>query len=82
MGGDAGSLAAAVLPAGQVATADMAVPFDNLYGDGWPSRPTWIVAVQLDTGRRVAFGQAGRADGPGPKPCGRRAPSRRTSNRR
>jgi len=52
-----GSLAAAVLPAGQVPTADIAVPFDNLYGDAWPSRTTWIVAVQLDTGRRVAFGR-------------------------
>jgi NTE family protein len=54
-----GSLAAAFLPAGQLATADMAVPFDNLYGDAWPSRTTWIVAVQLDSGRRVAFGQRG-----------------------
>jgi NTE family protein len=52
-----GSLAAAVLPAGQLPTADIAVPFDNLYGDAWPSRSTWIVAVQLDTGRRVAFGR-------------------------
>jgi NTE family protein len=56
-----GSLAAAVLPAGQVPTADIAIPFDNLYGDAWPSRTTWIVAVQLDTGRRVAFG---RSDAP------------------
>ena len=54
-----GSLAAAVLPAGQLATGDMAVPFDNLYGDSWPSATTWIVAVQLDTGRRVAFGRPG-----------------------
>ncbi len=54
-----GSLAAAVLPAGTVSTADLGVPFDNLYGDAWPSRPTWIVAVQLDSGRRIAFGQPG-----------------------
>ena len=59
VGGDAGSLAAAVLPEGQVPTADIAVPFDNLYGDAWPRRTTWIVAVQLDTGRRVAFGRPG-----------------------
>jgi NTE family protein len=54
-----GSLAAAVLPEGQVSSEDMAVPFDNLYGDTWPSRPTWIVAVQLDTGRRIALGRTG-----------------------
>ncbi len=54
-----GSLAAAVMPAGTVSTEDIAVPFDNLYGDAWPDRPTWIVAVQLDTGRRIAFGRPG-----------------------
>jgi NTE family protein len=54
-----GALAAAVLPAGQIPTDDMAVPFDNLFGATWPVRPTWIVAVQLDAGRRVAFGRAG-----------------------
>jgi NTE family protein len=54
-----GSLAAAVLPAGQIPTDDMAAPLDNLFGATWPVRPTWIVAVQLDTGRRVAFGRAG-----------------------
>ncbi len=48
-----------MLPAGQVATADMGVPFDNLYGETWPSQPTWLVAVQLDSGRRVAFGRPG-----------------------
>lgn len=55
-----GSLAAAVLPEGQVSTETMAVPFDNLFGDTWPPA-TWIVAVQLDTGRRVAFGRPGAA---------------------
>ena len=57
-----GSLAAAVLPEGRVPTDDMAIPFDNLFGAVWPARPTWIVAVQLDTGRRVAFGRAGAPD--------------------
>jgi NTE family protein len=42
-----------------MSSEDMAIPFENLYGDTWPSRPTWIVAVQLDTGRRVAFGRPG-----------------------
>ena len=60
-----GSLAAAVMPAGQVVTADMAVPFDNLYGDGWPE------PHDVDRGRaarhRSARGvrAAGRAGGPG-----------------
>jgi len=54
-----GSLAAALLPAGRVSTEHIAVPFDALYGDRWPSEPLWIVAVQLDTGRRVVFGQDG-----------------------
>jgi NTE family protein len=57
-----GSLAAAVLPEGRVPTEDMAAPFDNLFGAVWPARPTWIVAVQLDTGRRVAFGRSGAPD--------------------
>ncbi len=54
-----GSLAAALLPAGRVSTEHIAMPFDALYGDRWPSAPLWIVAVQLDTGRRVVFGQDG-----------------------
>jgi NTE family protein len=54
-----GSLAAAVLPEGRVPTEDLAVPLDNLYGDAWPTRPMWIVAVELDTGRRTAFGRKG-----------------------
>ena len=47
----------------------------------WPSRTTWIVAVQLDTGRRVAFGPPGAPPARVRTPCGRRAPSRRTSSR-
>lgn len=55
----AGSLAAALLPEGKVPSEDIAVPFDNLYGASWMVAPTWIVAVQLDTGARVAFGRDG-----------------------
>lgn len=54
-----GSLAAALLPEGRVPTEDIAVPFDNLFGSVWPAAPMWIVAVQLDTGRRTVFGQEG-----------------------
>jgi NTE family protein len=57
-----GSLAAAVLPAGEVPTDPIAVPLDALFGATWPTEPTWIVAVQLDTGRRVVFGRAGSPD--------------------
>jgi NTE family protein len=54
-----GSLAAALLPEGRVPTAAMAVPFENLFGGVWPTAATWIVAVQLDTGKRTVFGRAG-----------------------
>ena len=54
-----GSLAAAMLPAGRIPTDPIAAPFDALYGDQWPSRPLWIVAVDLDTGRRTVFGRPG-----------------------
>jgi NTE family protein len=52
-----GSVAAAALPAGTVPTDHLAAPFRGLFGSTWPARPTWIVAVQLDTGRRVVFGR-------------------------
>jgi NTE family protein len=52
-----GSLAAAVLPAGRVTTHHMAGPFRALFGTTWPAMATWIVAVQLDTSRRVVFGR-------------------------
>jgi NTE family protein len=54
-----GSLAAAVLPAGQEPTDHIAVPLQALFGERWPADPLWIVAVQLDTGRRVVFGREG-----------------------
>ena len=54
-----GSLAAAMLPAGRIPTDPIAVPFAALYGDQWASRPLWIVAVDLDTGRRTVFGRPG-----------------------
>lgn len=52
-----GSLAAAVLPAGRIPTHHLAEPFRALFGDSWPSRPTWIVAVELDAGTRTVFGK-------------------------
>ena len=55
----AGSLAAAVLPEGRIPTAHIAAPMVALYGDQWPADPMWIVAVQLDSGRRIVFGRDG-----------------------
>ncbi|TML87432.1 MAG: patatin-like phospholipase family protein [Actinobacteria bacterium] len=54
-----GTLAAAVLPAGRVSSELIAVPFRSLFDTQWPARPTWICAVQLDSGRRVVFGRDG-----------------------
>ena len=50
-------MAAAALPAGSIPTDHLAAPFRSLFGSTWPARSTWIVAVQLDTGRRVVFGR-------------------------
>ena len=61
-----GSLAAAVLPEGRIPTAHIAAPLDALYGDTWPARPMWVVAVELDSGRRVVFGRRRRARRPPP----------------
>ena len=54
-----GSLAAAIMPEGRTPTAHIAAPIDALFGDEWPQRTMWIVAVELDSGRRVVFGRAG-----------------------
>ncbi|HYW23268.1 MAG TPA: patatin-like phospholipase family protein [Terriglobales bacterium] len=53
------TLAAAVLPAGRVPADTVAAGVRNVYGSGWPSRPTWICAVRLDDGRLVVFGREG-----------------------
>ena len=55
----AGSLAAAVLPEGRTSMGHIADPLDAVFGDSWPAAPTWIVAVDLDSGRRVVFGRDG-----------------------
>jgi NTE family protein len=54
-----GSLVAAMLPAGRIPTDPIAAPFVALFGERWPSRPLWVVAVELDTGRRTVFGRPG-----------------------
>jgi NTE family protein len=54
-----GTLGAALLPAGRVSAEAVAAGVRNVYGEGWPSRPTWICAVRLDDGELVVFGRAG-----------------------
>jgi NTE family protein len=54
-----GSLAAAILPEGRAPTGHIAAPLDALFGTAWPTAPTWIVAVDLDSGQRVVFGRDG-----------------------
>ena len=54
-----GTLAAALLPAGKVSTEPIASRVDEVYGDSWPERPTWICAVCLEDGSLVAFGREG-----------------------
>jgi NTE family protein len=52
------ALAVAALPKGRVATHHIAAPFEALFGTSWPDA-LWIVAVELDAGRRVIFGRDG-----------------------
>jgi NTE family protein len=54
-----GTLGAAMLPAGRVPSEQLAAGVRNVYGSGWPGRPTWICAVGLDDGRLVVFGRDG-----------------------
>lgn len=54
-----GTVAAAMLPAGQVPSELVAAPFRPLFGDSWSDAGLWICAVDLDRGERVVFGRAG-----------------------
>ena len=54
-----GSLFSAVLPPGAVPGDHLGAPYDALWGPAWPTRPLWIVAVDLDVGTRVVFGRPG-----------------------
>lgn len=55
-----GSLAAALLPAGTVATDVISTMVGAIAGERWPDGDLRICAVRLSNGRRVVF----RADGP------------------
>ena len=54
-----GVLAAGLMPTGTVPTTMIAEGLAPFFVDGWPARPLWICAVDLDTGRRVVFGREG-----------------------
>lgn len=54
-----GRLAAALLPEGRVRLDPQADGLRRLFGQAWPERETWITAVHLDSGERVAFGAPG-----------------------
>jgi NTE family protein len=46
-----------LLPAGRIPTEFLSDGFDRRFGDRWPDRDTWIVAVRRRDGRRVVFGR-------------------------
>ena len=46
-----------LLPEGTRSGASIATRIDELLPDGWPKRPTWIVAVRTNDGRRIVFGR-------------------------
>ena len=54
-----GTIAAAMLPVGQVTLEPLIEPFRRLFDAGWTPDPYWAVAVDLDRGERVAFGRDG-----------------------
>ena len=53
------ALAAALMPAGGIATTPISAGLNAHFGERWPERPTWITAVRLRDGRRVVFGREG-----------------------
>lgn len=54
-----GALAAAMLPAGTASTEAISEGIDATFGPEWPDETLWITAVDLDSGRRVVFGDDG-----------------------
>ena len=54
---DPARFAYGLLPEGKRSGASIATRIDELLPDGWPKRPTWIVAVRTNDGRRIVFGR-------------------------
>lgn len=51
------ALAAALLPAGAISTDPITNGLDASFAGRWPQLPTWLCAVRLGDGRRIAFGR-------------------------
>jgi NTE family protein len=54
-----GRVAAALLPAGTASMQAQVDGFQRIFGSSWPRDPTWITAVELESGESVAFGRPG-----------------------
>lgn len=54
---EAGVALTGLVPEGRRSTAPIGSWAEELHGDGWPSDPLWMCAVDLLTGRRVVFGR-------------------------
>lgn len=52
-----GRLAAALLPPGRVSMAPQIDGLRRIFGLDWPTQDLWVTAVQMKTGRAVAFGR-------------------------
>ena len=55
----AGTLAAALLPPGNLPAETVAAGVRNIYGASWPKEKTWVCTVRLDDGKLVVFGRPG-----------------------
>lgn len=54
-----GRIVSALLPEGRASAMPQAHALRNVFSDEWPDDDLWITAVELDTGRAVAFGRPG-----------------------
>ena len=52
-----GTLAAALLPPGEIDMSNIAEGFEALFPKGWPDKELWVVAVRLEDGHRAVFGR-------------------------
>lgn len=50
-------LVAALLPQGRSPLSPVTERIDNLHPDGWPGKPLWITATNLQNGRLAVFGR-------------------------
>jgi len=55
----AGTLGAALLPAGNLPAETVAAGIRKIYGTSWPKEMTWVCTVRLDEGKLVVFGRPG-----------------------